>query len=170
MSDSLKVKRFTEESMDIKCPDSPVPMSLDSVKFIIRMIISELDELACTVSPDEESKDSLMLEAFQTRDKCKYNYNASSPDELMAEQYDALVDSYYYSLNISAKHGANLSKIFDLVHQANLNKRDPETKKFIRRESDGKVMKPPGWRSPDIAKEIQRQREEGSWSELTPHV
>ena len=164
MSDALKVKQFTEESMDMKCPDSPTAMSFDSVKFIIRMIISELDELACTVSGDEKAKDSLMQEAFETRDKCKYKYNASSPDELIAEQYDALVDSWYYSLNISAKHGANLSKIFDIVHQANLNKRDPETKTFIRRQSDGKVMKPANWQSPNIANEIASQRENGSWS------
>jgi energy-coupling factor transport system permease protein len=82
----------------------------------------------------------------------------------MADQYDAFVDIWYYSLNTSAKHGANLSKIFDVVHQANMAKRDPVTGKFIRREQDGKVMKPVGWQSPNIVAEIISQIKNGSWS------
>jgi predicted HAD superfamily Cof-like phosphohydrolase len=122
--------------------------------------MSELDELACTVSDNEQDKDKLMEEALITRDKCSRFYDNQFEvvkDDQIADQYDALVDIWYYSLNISAKHGANLSKIFDRVHEANLKKRDPKTGEYIRRESDGKVMKPVGWKSPDITEEISKQ-------------
>lgn len=165
MSDALKVKEFTELSTDVECPTKPTLMSTESVKFIIRMIMSELDELACTVSDNVSVKDSLMQDALDTRDKCfKFKNDILSQEEAIADQYDALVDSYYYSLNISAKHGANLSKIFNRVHEANMAKRDPETGKFIRRECDGKVMKPANWKAPDITGEIKDQILNGSWS------
>ena len=41
-------------------------------------------------------------------------------------------------------------------------KRDPLTGKFIKRD-DGKILKPQNWTAPDIKKEIQKQRNEGSW-------
>ena len=40
---------------------------------------------------------------------------------------------------------------------------DPSTGQFIRRESDGKVIKPIGWKEPDITGEIDRQFKDGSW-------
>ena len=162
MSNAYQVKEFTEGSTGKPCPSSPQAMSYDKVKFIIRMVISELDELACTVTSDTESRDKLMQECLNERDKCS-NFKYDTEVDLIAAQYDALVDAWYYSLNISAQHGVNLSSIFDIVHKANMAKRDPVTGQFIRRESDGKVIKPTGWQSPDIESEISRQIKEGSF-------
>ena len=44
-----------------------------------------------------------------------------------------------------------------------MDKRDPKTGKFIHREFDGKIIKPIGWKSPDITGEILKQLEYGSW-------
>ena len=55
------------------------------------------------------------------------------------------------------------SSIFSLVHAANMAKRDPETGKFLKRE-DGKIIKPKGWKAPDVEGEVVRQDVEGSWS------
>jgi predicted HAD superfamily Cof-like phosphohydrolase len=65
-------------------------------------------------------------------------------------------------LNAAAKKGVNVSAIFDIVHGANMAKRDPETGKFLKRE-DGKIIKPAGWQPPDVKAEIQRQQASGSW-------
>jgi predicted HAD superfamily Cof-like phosphohydrolase len=161
-SNSVAVKEFTEGSTGKPCPERPVPMSRDNAKFIVRMIISELDELACTVCPDEKDRDEFMQECLDTRDKCK-NFNYDTDVDLIAAQFDALVDAWYYSLNVSAQHGVNLSSIFDVVHRANMAKRDPATGQFIRRETDGKVIKPAGWQPPDVEGEIIRQIKEKSW-------
>lgn len=164
MSDAQKVRDFTEGASGKRCPDKPVRMDTSAVVFIIRMVISELDELACTVTSNDEEKDKLLSDAMTTRDLChKYKDSYTSEADLIGAQFDALVDAWYYSLNTSAKHGVNMSKIFDLVHGANMAKRDPATGKFIRRESDGKVVKPAGWTSPDITREIERQADEGTW-------
>jgi len=163
MNNAESVKEFTEGSSGKSCPDFPVVMSKDSVLFIIRMVISELDELACTVSSSREDKDNLMKIAFDSRDECKNYYYPTALSKVSA-QADSMVDAWYYMLNIAAKHGLNLSKLFNIVHEANMAKRDPKTKKFIRRESDGKVIKPDGWLPPDIEGEMQKQFERGSWT------
>ena len=49
----------------------------------------------------------------------------------------------------------NIDKIFDLVHEANMNKRLPNGE-FLMRE-DGKVLKPEGWKSANLQEEIQKQ-------------
>lgn len=161
-SNAESVKEFTEGN-GRKYPDKPVKMTKDEVFFIIRMVMSELDELAATVSSNMEESGKLMQEALNTIDKCK---NFSYPDDIsiISSQFDAMVDAWYYMLNTACKHGTNLSKIFNLVHAANMNKKDPLTKKFIVRESDGKILKPSGWVEPDINKEIERQMKDGAWN------
>jgi predicted HAD superfamily Cof-like phosphohydrolase len=156
------VKEFTEGYTNIKCPDKPIAMTKDEVLWLIRMVMSEMDELAATVTENDEECTQFMQEALNTIDKC-HNYNYQNNVELIGAQADSMVDAWYYMLNISAKHGMNLSKLFGVIHHANMSKRDPSTGQFIRRESDGKVIKPDGWQPPNIDAEIQKQMDEGSW-------
>ena len=48
---------------------------------------------------------------------------------------------------------------------ANMAKRNPTTGKFEKR-ADGKIIKPPGWKAPDVEGEMARQFKEGSWSQM----
>jgi predicted HAD superfamily Cof-like phosphohydrolase len=162
MSNAQVVKEFTQEAQRKECPKTPLAMDRKGVEFIVKMVMSELCELACTVTETPGERDELMQNALDTRDKCvKFEY--ANDTSLIAAQFDALVDSWYYSLDTAARHGVNMSKIFDIVHGANMAKRDPETGLFLHRESDGKIIKPVGWKSPDIDAEIERQKTEGSW-------
>ncbi len=156
------VKEFTEGYTNTTCPQRPMKLNKDEVFFLIRMVLSEMDELVCTVTENDEEAKDFMLEAYSKIDKCK-NYQYQDDVELIGAQADAMVDAWYYMLNITAKHGINLSKLFDVIHRANMNKRDPVSGKFIRRESDGKVIKPAGWMPPDVDAEIKKQMDEGSW-------
>ena len=162
MSNAESVKEFTEGMTGNTCPNKPIPLTKDDALFIVRMVMSELDELICTVSTTEDERDKLMQQSLDTRDKCK-NFSYNNELELVSAQADAMVDSWYYMLNVASKHGMNLSKLFDVIHNANMAKRDPDTGKFIRRESDGKVIKPDGWQPPDIEGEMQKQMDNGSW-------
>ena len=163
MSNSFDVKEFTEESTGKECPRIPICMDKDNVIFVIKMVMSELDELACTVTKNKDEKNKLMSDAFSFRDECK-EFNYDSTVKKISAQADAMVDAWYYMLNVSAKHGMNLSELFKVVHKANMDKKDLVTGRFIRRESDGKIVKPEGWRPPDIEGEIKRQMKNGSWN------
>lgn len=89
-------------------------------------------------------------------------------DELMAaqtvtEQADALVDAIYYICDFAVRNGINLDPLFDIVHNANMQK--VVNGKVIRRE-DGKILKPEGWEdpAPKLINEITRQAREGGFN------
>lgn len=48
---------------------------------------------------------------------CEYSNDRQGELEEAADQADALVDIYYYSLNAACKKGVNLSSLFDIVHK-----------------------------------------------------
>ncbi len=160
-SNAQAVHQFTTES-GTDCPNKPTLMSKQQVLFITRMVMSELDELVCTVAENKQESNDILNEALSTRDVCG-NFDYKDDVNRIGAQGDAMVDAWYYMLNVASRHGINLSSIFDVVHAANMAKKDVATGKFLKRESDGKILKPKGWQSPNIDKEIQRQLEEGSF-------
>lgn len=164
MSDSHLVKDFTTAS-GFLVPNSPKLMTKQEVHFLVKMMLDEIMELYATVDEPTHAKMDMIKMITESKDIPKVQ---GTEVELIAEQADAIVDCYYYSLNSAAKHGVNISSVFRLVHNANMSKKDPESGMFLRR-SDGKIIKPDGWKIPDIPKEIQRQINEGSWHEHLQH-
>lgn len=161
-------------------PNTPAPMTRAEVEFLVKMVLDEMLELMETThATSHEALDvvTAMLCASKPWDATSSGrlgdkvtagsapddaVDALSPLAVAAEQADALVDAWYYSLDAAAKRGMNLGRVFELVHAANMAKRDPETRKFVKRE-DGKVVKPAGWAPPDVATEMERQAREGSF-------
>lgn len=64
---------------------------------------------------------------------------------------DALADIIYIACGTAVSYGIPLDKVFEEVHKSNMNKLVDG--KIIRRH-DGKILKPEGWRPPDIQKFI----------------
>lgn len=154
-----RVLEFTEGSMGKKMPKIPNKMTIEEVRFLTKMVLSELVELAQTVTPDTEQALELIEECVGTDVKLDY-VPPETTEEIIAEQADSLVDIWYYSLNAAVKKGWNLDRIFDIVHQANMNKCWDDGE-FHRRE-DGKIIKPTGWQEPNVLAEIQKQQQYGS--------
>jgi predicted HAD superfamily Cof-like phosphohydrolase len=159
LSDAELVRQFTKET-GTDVPNKPELMSEDEVFFLIKMMLDEILELGATVEEPIQVKYNMIKMIIESKNIPK---SIGSSEQLIGEQGDALVDSYYYSLNAAVKKGINLSKIFNIVHKANMNKRDSVTGKFLKRE-DGKIIKPANWISPDITAEIKRQMTEGSFT------
>jgi predicted HAD superfamily Cof-like phosphohydrolase len=59
-----------------------------------------------------------------------------------------LADIIYIVCGTAASYGIPLDRVFDEVHKSNLSKLG-EDGKPLRRE-DGKILKPQGWKPPDI--------------------
>ena len=151
------VKEFTEQSLGITLPTKPSKMSKEEVRFIVRMVLSEMLELCATITPNVESAFEFFKECYWSVDRPKeFNPDSKSDTEIMAEQYDSFVDAWYYMLNTAVKKGVNLDFIFRVVHEANMAKRFPDGT-FHRRPEDGKIIKPEGWKEPDIVGEIKKQ-------------
>lgn len=66
---------------------------------------------------------------------------------------DGGADVIVVVLGAMVAHGIDLRPIWDLVHESNMAKKGGPMR------SDGKRLKPPGWRPPNIAYEIRRQQE-----------
>jgi predicted HAD superfamily Cof-like phosphohydrolase len=70
----------------------------------------------------------------------------------LVEAADGLCDLLYVTIGAAIEFGLDLEPLFDEVHRANM------TKIGGAKRADGKTLKPEGWKPPDIAGEIERQR------------
>lgn len=149
------VKVFTEESMGIKVPSHPRPMTREEVKFVVLMNLEELKELLLTVAKDDEEDigNSLIKLAHQAKSPEKKNFkNADgtpNTTKIIAEQVNAFIDIDYYNLNVAVKAGMDPDKIFTHVHAANM----------------AKMIKPEGWQEPDIESVVKEWEEKGTWGD-----
>ena len=66
----------------------------------------------------------------------------------IVEVADALTDLLYVVYGAGHSFGIDLNKCFEEVHSSNMTKLGPEGKPIYR--EDGKVMKGPGYRAPDL--------------------
>lgn len=127
----------------------------------------------------------MMVHAFQTKFGQAYN---GSPRELPAsvaslrkkligeeaqelvdaidrgelhEQLDALVDLLYVTLGTATAMGFGdvLDEAFARVHHANMRKVLAESRHDSKRDSQWDIVKPDGWRKPDLLDLIERKQE-----------
>merc|ERR1719461_1888245 len=153
------VRNFTRACAQ-PTPNRPELMNVNEVDFLTKMLLDEVLELQATVRPPAQAKQVMNQMLMQAKD-CQ-QIITNDKNQLMGEQADAMVDMWYYSLNAAAKKGMNLSKVFNLVHSANMAKINPATGKCLKR-ADGKIIKPNGWKAPDITQEMMRQTQLGSF-------
>ena len=70
------------------------------------------------------------------------------------EQLDALVDILVVTMGAIRAAGWNGEAAWKEVMDTNFAKINPETGKVIKRE-DGKVLKPEGWKAPELAQFVK---------------
>jgi predicted HAD superfamily Cof-like phosphohydrolase len=159
---SEKVKIFTEESLNKKLPDKPRLLTKEEIFFVIKMNCEELQELLMTVVPSTEDVKEVLLDIV-SKSNSPQNYNYDKTEiELITEQVDAFVDIDYYNCNAAAKAGMNVDDVFDVVHQANMNKKFNDG--TFHRNELGKVIKPPDWQEGDLITIINKWNSYGTWN------
>jgi predicted HAD superfamily Cof-like phosphohydrolase len=67
----------------------------------------------------------------------------------LIEVADAIADSIYVLVGAALEYGIPLTKVWEAVQASNMLKVDPATGQ-VRRREDGKILKPEGWKPPDI--------------------
>lgn len=168
LSRSQRVKLFTEAAAGegARLPAYPRPMTREEVLFVVKMNVEELMELLVTVQSDlveqpiHSVKDTL-LEIVQSA-RLPAKGKPASEDEVIADQVDAFVDIDYYNCNAACKAGMDVDAVFDVVHEkGNMAKRFPDG--TFHRNDDGKIIKPPEWKEPDIVSIVQAWKLYGTW-------
>lgn len=157
------VHEFTREARGAQ-PDRPSePLAREKVEFIVSMVCSEMVELLQTVLEPDENPVGVIRKLCDTDVKQDYvRPGDSEKSALIAEQADAMVDAMYYMYDTATRMGVNLDRVFNVVHAANMAKRGPDGQ-FVIRPSDGKIIKPEGWKEPNIVAEIEDQMQYGAW-------
>jgi predicted HAD superfamily Cof-like phosphohydrolase len=71
------------------------------------------------------------------------------------EIFDALLDIIVVAIGAGISAGYPMQYGWDEVVLSNMRKIDPSTRKVARRE-DGKILKPDGWKPPNLLKVMER--------------
>lgn len=78
--------------------------------------------------------------------------------ETQEKKFDALIDLVYVALGTSYLHGFPFGKGWTTVHRANMNKVRTKNPDDSKRNSSFDVVKPEGWKPPDIKKVLEHHR------------
>ncbi len=164
---SEAVREFTEARLNRQVPNMPHALSEKSVRKYIGLCMSELTELARTVTDSNADALQLVRECLGM-DPAKVEHTFPSEKDVIAAQADAMVDLEYYSRDIANEHGMNLDLVFDEVHDANMLKKFPDGTFHVDEIAPGifKVIKPPGWMDlgvPNVDKIVEHSTNYGSW-------
>lgn len=127
-----------------------------------KMVMEFHKKFDCVVrhKPDMEADPELVsLRANLITEEAKEFSEAADKGD-MVEMADALVDIMYVVLGAAISLGIDLEPIFCEVHRSNMTKVWPDGS--VKRREDGKVMKPPTYRPPDIAFELRLQGWKGA--------
>ena len=91
-----------------------------------------------------------MSEFENHRKKAREMQQAGLPDERLQAVAKELADMAYTLFGTIVSHGLQneFEKIFDAVHESNMSKLDADGKPIYR--ADGKVMKSPLYKEPDL--------------------
>ena len=102
--------------------------------------------LACDQTPGEANY-AMYLELIQ--EEMRELVDAVADDDRV-EQLDALVDILVVTMGAIRAGGFDGEGAWKEVMRTNFAKIDPETGK-VRKREDGKVLKPEGWKAPELA-------------------
>ena len=105
---------------------------------------------ACDQPPSQDNYKMYLGLIDEEHDELKDAVKAND----RVEQLDALVDILVVTMGAIRAAGWDGEGAWKEVMRTNFAKVDPETGK-VRKREDGKVLKPEGWKSPDLAQFVK---------------
>jgi predicted HAD superfamily Cof-like phosphohydrolase len=144
------VKEFTYGAMG-EVP-TEMPMNAEKTAFIVQMMLSELIEFMQPTAESEEEILNTLRDDIASRINRRDNYPTLDTQKLV---FEVLIQGI-----IGKNYVSNFKECFDEVHGANMSKRF-EDGKFHKNEI-GKVIKPPGWKEPNLESVVVDKRQLGS--------
>lgn len=94
------------------------------------------ERVALRVDLINEEVNKELLRAIESRD--------------LVKTADGIADAIYVLIGAALEFGIPLDRVWAAVHESNMAMMDPATG-YVKRREDGKVLKPDGWKAPDIA-------------------
>lgn len=160
-----KIAQFTKAASADKIKKNPSPMDEKEVAFLCSMAIAELMELVTTVLPSDSklSPQEFINICCEGTDQPK-PYPGKNDADKITYQLDSVIDLVYYCGDIVKKHTGmpdeSLDEVFEEVHKANMTKIHPDG--TVHRREDGKILKPEGWKEPDVLSVVKKLLEKSA--------
>ncbi|PIH59023.1 HAD family hydrolase [Paenibacillus sp. LK1] len=158
-----KVREF-QKAFNCPAPEEPTALDDKLVTNRANFIMEEVVELLYASSNGNKLKfnefvHNLIKSIYDTYDK---QLTKPFPEDRLIGQIDALIDIKYFAEGGLVEASVIPDKIFDIVHNANMQKIFPDGKPHYNEV--GKVIKPDRWEAPEpkIEEEIKRQIELGA--------
>lgn len=150
------VRRFFDMAGQ-DAPHTPQVPSEEVVRFRLRVVAEEFLELLeatlSTRAPGDPSADLDFGNLFRELRAALHHVIDAAPVVVdFPLMVDACIDLAYVVEGMLVASGVDAAEVWDAVHAANLQKAGGP-----RRESDGKLMKPEGWKAPDVAGILRRK-------------
>lgn len=93
--------------------------------------------------------ESLVVEEWENETKpALAKYKQAPTIENLVEVADGIGDTIYVLCQLARSLAIPLDDVFNAIHAANMGKVGPDGK--VVRRADGKILKPEGWKPPDI--------------------
>ncbi len=129
----------------------------ERAKFRMNLVFEETLELADAHGIDTTAIKKAIFDAME-----------ATPPHLkdVTEISDAIGDSIYVEVGMALEYGIPLDHVWQEIQDSNM-KKFPDGK-AVRRPGDGKVMKPPGWKPPDIEAALQKITDAGWYQDNKP--
>lgn len=154
------------ETFDPRKPTQPTAFSLADTDHRMGFKAEELVEfLYATANNDQEVFEELVASLHQSIDTAKEKVLSKKKPvtDPLLDQVDALTDLLYFTYGSFSLMGVDPTKIFAIVHQANMGKLFPDGQPHYHPITN-KVLKPDDWEArfapePKIKAELLRQAE-----------
>lgn len=129
----------------------------------LRMISEEFLELLEATMPKVHSDNKMELEEVEgsignMTEKWDKAYHID-----YVETADALCDIMVLCVGMAVEFGIPMDRVWEEVHASNMAKVGPDGKLNVR--ADGKVLKPVGWKPPNVADALHRETK-ATWPQM----
>jgi len=108
--------------------------------------------IACDQKPNQDNVN--LYGTLITEEYKEFIEAINNNDEV--ETLDACMDMIWVILGFCHMKGYDIHGAWNEVVQTNMAKVDPATGK-VRRREDGKILKPEGWKPPDMMKYVKKK-------------
>lgn len=158
------VKDF-HEAFSHPVGNKPTPLALErAINRSIWTVEESIEFIAASCSSQEEFKaayEKFLKGLEKAYEKSLNGEFATTDEEKVIGQADALADQLYFSFGSAVEIGVDIEPIFDIVQSANMSKlfTDDNGNKFAKCREDGKIIKSPNFFSPEplIKEEVIKQ-------------
>lgn len=113
----------------------------------LRLTCEEFCETLCAANPDGAPMIKAMFKALEP-----LAFVDTNADRVAL--FDGVLDTLVTTTGIGVSAALPLQAGWDEVYKTNVAKVDPETG-YVKRRSDGKVLKPDGWKAPDLKRVLE---------------